>query len=316
MTLTQLEYIIAVHTLKHFGRAAAHCNVTQPSLSMQVQKLERDLGMQIFVRSNPVTVTETGQMIIEQARKIVAEAEALKQLVDQEKGVVGGSLKIGIIPTLAPYLLPQFIQAFTKAHPLVRLGIYELTTGSIVQRLKNGSLDAGIMATPLNIPELKEEFLFYEEFVAYVSPKEKIFSKKYLLPQDMDVDNMWLLEEGHCLRTQVMNLCAQQKHSSAERHVDYAAGSIETLKRFVNKNGGITLLPELATLDLSNSRKSMLRYFKRPAPVREISLLSLKTFTKTRLLAMLKGTIMENLPVQIRKEKEGSKPDSYRVGVG
>ncbi len=316
MTLTQLEYIIAVHTLKHFGRAAAHCHVTQPSLSMQVQKLEQDLGMQIFVRSNPVTVTETGQMIVEQARKIVAEAEALKQLVDHEKGVVGGSLKIGIIPTLAPYLLPQFIQAFTKAHPLVRLGIYELTTGSIVQRLKNGSLDAGIMATPLNIPELKEEFLFYVEFVAYVSPKEKIFKKKYLLPEDMDVDNMWLLEEGHCLRNQVMNLCAQQKHSSAERHADYAAGSIETLKRFVNKNGGITLLPELATLDLSNSRKSMLRYFKRPAPVREISLLSLKTFTKTRLLAMLKETIMDNLPVQIRKEKVGVRPDSYRVGVG
>lgn len=316
MTLTQLEYIIAVHTLKHFGRAAAHCHVTQPSLSMQVQKLEQELGMQIFVRSNPVTVTEAGQMIIEHARKIIAEADNLKQLVEQEKGVVGGSLKIGIIPTLAPYLLPQFIQAFTKTYPQVRLGIAELTTGSIVQRLKNGSLDAGILATPLNIPDLREDFLFYEEFVAYVSPKEKLFKKKYLLPEDIDVDNMWLLEEGHCLRNQVVNLCSQQKHASAERHVDYAAGSIETLKRFVNKNGGITLLPELATLDLSNARKSMLRYFKSPAPVREISLISLKTFTKTRLLAFLKGTIIDNLPAQIRKEKEVVKPDSYRVGVG
>ena len=263
MTLVQLEYIMAVHTLKHFGNAAERCHVTQPSLSMQVQKLERELGVQIFVRTNPVTTTEMGLVVVEQARKILAGVDNLQQLVDEDKGIVGGYIKLGVIPTLAPYLLPQFIQAFTKTYPQIRIGIHELTTEAIVRQLKNGSLDAGIMATPLNVPELKEEFLFNEEFVAYASRKEKIFNKKYLLPDDIDVKKMWLLEEGHCLRNQVMNLCALQRDSSIEKHVDYAAGSLETLKRFVNKNGGITLLPELATLDMSSADKIKLRYFKK-----------------------------------------------------
>ncbi|MGI8638244.1 MAG: LysR substrate-binding domain-containing protein [Segetibacter sp.] len=302
-TLVQLEYIVALQTQKHFAKAAAACHITQPSLSMQVQKLEQELGVQIFVRTSPVEATETGLMIVEQARKVLAEASALRELVEQDKGVVGGSIKLGIIPTLAPYLLPQFIQAFTIAHKAVRLSIHELTTDTIVSQLKNGSLDAGIMATPLNNAALKEEFLFNEEFVAYVSQKEKIFAKKYLLPGDIDVNSMWLLEEGHCLRNQVLNLCALQKNSSLEKHVDYAAGSIETLKRFVNKNGGITLLPELATLDLQDEQKDMLRYFKHPAPVREISLISLKSFPKTRLLILLKKSILENLPPQVLQKR-------------
>jgi len=304
MTLVQLEYIVTLDNLKHFARAAAQCNITQPSISMQVQKLERELGIQIFIRTTPLTTTETGQIVIEQAKKILAEAGMMHQLIEQEKSIVGGSLKIGVIPTLAPYLLPLFIQDFIEAYPRVRLSINELTTENIVRQLKNGSLDAGIMATPLNVPELKEEFLFNEEFVAYVSRKEKIFNKKYLLPGDINVNSMWLLEEGHCLRSQVMNLCALQKDASIEKHFDYTAGSIETLKRFVDKNGGITLLPELATYDLSYSKKNMLRYFKNPAPVREISLITIKTFSKTRLTSILRQTIIKNLPPQMIKKKK------------
>jgi LysR family hydrogen peroxide-inducible transcriptional activator len=262
------------------------------------------LGMQIFIRTTPLTTTETGQIVIDQAKKILAEAGMMHQLIEQEKSIVGGSLKIGVIPTLAPYLLPLFIQDFIEAYPRVRLSINELTTENIVRQLKNGSLDAGIMATPLNVPELKEEFLFNEEFVAYVSRKEKIFNKKYLLPGDINVNSMWLLEEGHCLRSQVMNLCALQKDASIEKHFDYTAGSIETLKRFVDKNGGITLLPELATYDLSYSKKNMLRYFKNPAPVREISLITIKTFSKTRLTSILRQTIIKNLPPQMIKKKK------------
>lgn len=304
MTLVQLEYVVALDNLKHFARAAALCHITQPSLSMQVQKLEEELGVQIFIRTTPVTTTETGQIVITQAKRILAEAGMIHQLIDHEKSIVDGTLKIAVIPTLAPYLLPLFIQGFTKAYPLVRLSIHELTTENIVQQLKNGSIDAGIMATPLNISGLREKFLFNEEFVAYVSRKEKIFNKKYLLPGDIDVNSMWLLEEGHCLRSQVINLCALQRDASIEKHFDYAAGSLETLKRFVDKNGGITLLPELATYDMSNSRKNMLRYFKSPAPVREISLVTLKTFSKTRLIHVLSESIMENLPPQLLKKKK------------
>ena len=304
MTLIQLEYVVALDALKHFARAAAHCHITQPSLSMQVQKLEEELGVKIFIRTNPVTTTATGQIVIEQAKKILSEAHMMQQLIQQEKNIIAGTLKIGIIPTLAPYLLPQFLQAFIKKYPQVRLSIHELTTENIVRQLKNGSLDAGIMATPLNIAELKEAFLFNEEFIAYVSRKEKLFNKKYILPGDIDVHSMWLLEEGHCLRNQVMNLCALQRDASIEKHFDYAAGSIETLKHFVDKNGGITLLPELATYDMTNAKKNMLRYFKSPAPVREISLVTLKTFTKTRLIDILKKTIIETLPPQMEQKKK------------
>lgn len=304
MTLVQLEYLIALNSLKHFAKAADHCHITQPSLSMQVQKLEEELGVQLFIRTNPVTTTETGQIIIEQAKKILAEAGMMQQLIQQEKNIISGTLKIGIIPTLAPYLLPQFLQSFIRQYPQLRLSIQELITENIVRQLKNGSLDAGIMATPLNLTELKESFLFNEEFVAYVSRKEKLFNKKYLLPGDIDVHNMWLLEEGHCLRSQVMNLCALQKDASIEKHFDYAAGSIETLKRFVDKNGGITLLPELATYDMTPAKKNMLRYFKRPAPVREISLVTVKTFPKTRLMNILQQSIIENLPAQMKQKKK------------
>jgi LysR family transcriptional regulator, hydrogen peroxide-inducible genes activator len=304
MTLIQLEYIVALHSLKHFAKAAAQCHVTQPSLSMQVQKLEQELGVQIFLRTNPVTTTESGLIVVEQAKKILSEAGMMHQLIEQEKGIVGGSLKLGIIPTLAPYLLPQFIQAFTNAYPQVRLGIQELTTENITRQLKNGSLDAGIMATPLSVPELKEEFLFNEEFIAYVSRQEKVFTKKYLLPDDIDVNRMWLLEEGHCLRSQVMNLCALQKNASIEKHLDYAAGSIETLKRFVDKNGGITLLPELATYDMTTEQRNMLRYFKSPAPVREIGLITLKTFSKTKLIQLLKEVILKNMPPAMQEKKK------------
>ena len=304
MTLVQLEYVVALDAWKHFAKAAAHCHITQPSLSMQVQKLEEELGVQIFIRTNPVTTTETGQIVIEQATKILAEARMMQERIQQEKDVIAGTLKIGIIPTLAPYLLPQFLQAFIKQYPHVRLSIHELTTENIVRQLKNGSMDAGIMATPLNIAELKELFLFNEEFVAYISRKEKLFNKRYLLPDDINVNSMWLLEEGHCMRSQVMNLCALQRDASIEKHFDYAAGSIETLKHFVDKHGGITLLPELATYNMNSAKKNMLRYFKSPAPVREISLVTLKTFTKTRLINILKQTIMETLPPQMEQKKK------------
>lgn len=179
-------------------------------------------------------------------------------------------------------------------------------TENIVRQLKNGSIDAGIMATPLKIAELKEELLFHEKFVAYVSRKEKLFNKKFILPDDIDVNKMWLLEEGHCLRTQVMNLCALQKDASIEKHFDYAAGSIETLKRFVEKNDGITLLPELATFDMSPAKKNMLRYFRNATPVREISIVTLKTFTKTRLISILKDSIVENLPPQLSADMDST----------
>ncbi|MDB5203531.1 MAG: hydrogen peroxide-inducible s activator [Ferruginibacter sp.] len=304
MTITQLEYIIALDRHRHFGKAAAACFIAQPSLSLQVQKLEEELQVEIFSRNNfPVIPTEIGIQIIEQAKKILAEASLVPELIQQHKKIIGGHIKVGIIPTLAPYLLPLFLHNFMQKYPEVKLSVSELTTDKIIRRLKNGTLDAGILATPLQDTGLVEDPLFYEEFVAYVSKKEKLYNKKFLLPGDIDVNKLWLLEEGHCLRSQVINLCALQKDAAIEKHFDYSTGSIETLKRFVEKSQGITLLPELATLDMPASKKQMLRYFKSPAPVREISLVTEKSFIKRKLLAILHEEIMAALPASIMQKK-------------
>jgi LysR family hydrogen peroxide-inducible transcriptional activator len=304
MTLHQLEYIVAVDTYRHFGKAALHCFISQPSLSMQIQKLETELKITIFSRNSyPVIPTETGVLVIEQARKILAETGVIQELIQHQKKVVMGHIKLGIIPTLAPYLLPLFLHSFINKYPDVKISISELTTEKIIKRLKNGTLDAGIMATPLNETGLKEELLFYEEFVAYVSKKEKLFVKKYLLPGDIDVNKLWLLEEGHCLRNQVMNFCELQKTAAYEKHFDYETGSIETLKRFVEKNQGITLLPELATLDMGAAQKQMLRYFKNPAPAREVSIVTLKSFVKVKLIEIFKDEILRSLPPSVKKKK-------------
>lgn len=207
MNLQQLEYIVAVDITRHFVSAAERCFVTQATLSMMIKKLEEELGVVIFDRSKqPVVPTETGQRLIEQAQTILHEINRMKEIVQEEKDEVRGTLKLGIIPTLAPYLLPLFLRAFMKKYPLVNLQIFEMITDTAIQKLKQNELDIAIMATPVNNPALREEPLFYEQFVVYASSDEKLM-KKYLLADDIDVNRLWLLEEGHCLRSQVINLC-------------------------------------------------------------------------------------------------------------
>jgi len=208
MTLVQLEYIIAVDTWRHFATAAAKCFVTQPTLSMQIQKLEEELGVRLFDRSKvPVVPTVEGVEIIQQARVVLKEAERLGEIVRERKGEMVGELRLGILPTVAPYLLPLFLSSFLQQYPGIRLTVIELTTEAIVERLKKNLLDAGVLVTPLHEPGIFEQPLFYEEFVVYVSPAEPAYKKRYVLADDIDVRHLWLLEEGHCLRSQIMHLC-------------------------------------------------------------------------------------------------------------
>jgi LysR family hydrogen peroxide-inducible transcriptional activator len=298
MNFQQLEYIVAVDTLKHFSSAAAKCNVTQPTLSMMIQKLEEELEVKIFDRSKqPVQTTEIGQTVVDQARMILGEAANLKKLVAQQKGAISGDLRIGIIPTLAPYLLPLFLSQFLKDYPLLKLKISELTTDEIVAKLNAQQLDAGILATPLKIQSIQEHPLFYEQFVVYASPNErKMMKKKYLLADDIDVNRLWLLEEGHCLRSQVVNLCELKRKESLLQNLDYEAGSIETLRKMVDMNSGITILPELAIRDLSKQQLENIRYFKSPAPVREISIVTYRYFVKSHLIEALRKEILLAIP--------------------
>lgn len=304
MTFTQLAYIVAIDNCRHFAKAASQCFITQPTLSMQVQKLEEELGLKLFDRTKqPVVPTEAGAAIIEQARKILGEKNMIEEIVQQKKGIITGLLKVGIIPTLAPYLLPLFIQKFIRQYPLVKLTITELTTELIIAKLREGKIDVGILVTPLDEQGIKEQPLFYEEMMAYVSKKDKAFKKTYMLAQDIDPNHLWLLEEGHCFRSQIINLCELRKASAEGGHFDYEAGSIETLRRLVEQNDGITILPELATLDLTAKQMQLIRHFKQPAPVREVSMVTHRDFVKKRLVELLKRSILDSLPEKIKKNK-------------
>jgi LysR family transcriptional regulator, hydrogen peroxide-inducible genes activator len=305
MTLVQLEYIIAVDTYKHFGIAATHCFVTQPSLSMQIQKLEDELGVKIFDRSKqPVITTETGTLIIYQAKTIMQQCEELHNTVAATKNKIDGHLRLGVIPTLAPYLLPLFVQQFSKQYTDVKLTIVELTTELIIQKLKDGRIDVGLLVTPLQEAGIKEEPLFYEELVAYVSNKNEAYKKTYMLAKDINPNKLWLLEEGHCLRGQIENLCELRKQSKEGSHFEYEAGSLETIRKMVDLNDGITILPELATHDFTAKQQRSIRYFKSPAPVREVSLVTHRDFVKRKLVQLLKENILAHLPEKIKTNKQ------------
>lgn len=305
MNLQQLDYIIAVDTHRHFQQAANKCFVTQATLSMMIQKLEEELGVKIFDRSKkPVKPTDIGKKIIAQARRIAAEAARVNELIKEEKGEVSGELKIGIIPTLAPYLLPLFLKKFVTDYPQVKLLINEFTTSTIINRLKDGLLDAGILATPLNDNSVKEQVMFYEKYFLYVNENESGFNKQYVLPVDIDINRLWLLEEGHCMRSQILNLCELKKQHEMEERIHYEAGSIETLKNLVDKNFGITIVPELATFNLTASQKKRLRYFKPPTPVREISIATHRQYVKVKLIEALKETILALIPKEMKENKK------------
>jgi len=304
MTFTQLEYIIAIDTCRHFANAAEQCHITQPTLSMQVQKLEEELEVKIFDRSKqPVVPTEAGIAIIEQARVILAQRNELLESILARKGLVAGELRIGIIPTLAPYLLPLFIQPFIKKHPGVKIVVHEMMTELIITRLREGKIDAGILVTPLQEPGINEIVLFYEELMAYVSRKNAAYEKNYVLPQDIDPNKLWLLEEGHCFRSQIVNLCELRKISRETSRFDYEAGSIETLRRMVEMNDGITIIPELATLDMPPKQAQLIRRFKKTPPVREVSLVVHRNFVKKKLVDLLRQEILSTIPEKIRKNK-------------
>jgi LysR family hydrogen peroxide-inducible transcriptional activator len=304
MTFVQLEYIVAVDTYRHFAKAAERCFVTQPTLSMQIQKLEDELSVKIFDRSKqPVIPTEAGMEIIEQARKILSEKNVINEIIHAKKGTFVGELRVGIIPTLAPYLLPLFVQSFNKKYPHVKLIVNEMMTEYIVARLREGRIDVGLLVTPLQENGIKEHVLFYEELLVYVSKKNSAYQKTYVLPQDIDPNKLWLMEEGHCFRSQIVNLCELRRASDAGSHFEYEAGSIETLRRMVELNDGITIIPELTTLEMTPKQFQLIRRFKKPAPMREVSMVVHRDFVKKRLVEALKAEIIAAVPDKIKANK-------------
>ncbi len=305
MTITQLEYIVAVDTYRSFVAAAEKCFVTQPTLSMQVQKLEDTLGVKLFDRSRqPVTPTEIGIEIITQARILLGECEKIKEIITDRQKELSGELKVGIIPTIAPYILPKILHGFIEKYPQVKLIVWEQTTEQIVQQLKLGMIDCGILSTPLHESSLTEIPVFYENFVAYVSKHSKLSKKKSISPDDIDMEEIWILNEGHCMREQVLNICQRRKSTQGFKHFEYNTGSVETLKRMVDQNNGATILPELALAELSDKQLDKVRYFKSPEPAREVSIVIQRNFLKRRMIEALKNEILEFLPKRMKNKKK------------
>lgn len=302
MTITQLKYVLAVAEYQNFTKAAQHCFVTQPTLSMQVQKLEDELDVQIFNRTKkPIQLTNVGLKIVNQAKNIVAEAERISDIVDIEKGFVGGSFKLGIIPTVMPTLLPMFLKIFIRRYPKVKLKIEELNTEELVKRITEGYLDAAIAATPLQIESVKERVLFYEPFVGYISPNHRLKEKKNIQISDLETNDMLLLEDGHCLRESVLSLCKTLKEQEQEAF-QLESGSIEMLVKLANEGMGMTLLPFLNTLDLKVSEAKNLRFFTPPSPAREISLIYNKNELKVHIINSIHQTISEIIRGAIKFE--------------
>lgn len=291
MTITQLHYVLAVAEYKNFTKAAEKVFVTQPTLSMQIHKLEDELEVQIFDRTKkPIELTTVGKKIVEQAQNIVNESDRIQDIVDQEKGFIGGEFKLGVIPTVMPTLLPMFLNNFIKKYPKAQLKIQEMQTDDIIEKLEDGHLDAAIAATPLNNESIKEKVLFYEPFVGYVPPNHRLGQKTELSPSDLELDDVLLLEDGHCFKDNILNLCKVAK-LSPHRTFELASGSFETMIRLANEGLGMTLLPYLHTLELSEKDKNNLKMFKKPIPAREISLLHHKNELKIQMINALQSTI-------------------------
>lgn len=301
MNIQQLDYIIAVDRLRHFAKAAEACGVTQPTLSMMIQKLEEELGVNIFDRKkSPIEPTPIGRKLILQAKVISFNLKQFREIADSARDTVDGELSIAIIPTLAPYIIPKFFGETGKRLPNLKIKISEIRTSEIIEQLKSAQIEVAIVSTPLNEPGILELPLFYERFIAYVSPSEKkMYKKETLLASELDPKGMWLLQEGHCFRSQMLNIC----HKSENSMQVYEAGSIETLIRIVDNNGGYTLIPELHLSALTPEQKEHIRFFSGDEPRREISFIFREDFVKERLINELVDAIKIMIPHDMLDER-------------
>jgi len=301
----QLKYIVELDNKRHFVAAAEACFVTQPTLSMQLKKLEEQLGVEIFDRSNqPIVPTPIGRKIIAQAKLALAENKKIHAIIEDFQQKMEGELRIGIIPSLAPYLLPLFIGNFVKKYPKLKVHVSELLSEDIIEKLQKEELDIGILATPLHEKQLVERLLFYEKILLYVNPSHSYAKRKILDSSDLNADGMWMLSKGHCFRSQVLNLCSMQEEVSEQVGFHYESGSLESIKKFVQKEGGYTLMPELA---LSENVENIALIAIENSPLREISMVHNKNFLKNHLLEKLSEEIKSAVPIEMLNSSKGQR---------
>ena len=303
MTLQQLEYILAVERYRHFGRAAEACNVTQPTLSAMIGKLEEELNAKLFDRNRqPICPTPVGEQVLRQAKEVLAQADSIKDIVEEEKHSLNGTFRVGILPTIAPYLLPRFFPQLMKKYPTLDIRVREMKTHEIKEALLQGDIDAGILAQIEGLEEYEQTHLFYEKYEGYVSREDALFAKETLRTSDVASSrDLWLLDEGHCFRDQMVRFC--QMKSSQTSQLAYNLGSMETFMRMVESGKGITFIPELAVMQLSGEQKELVRPFAIPQPARKIVVLTDKRFIRHSLIDVLQTEIQASIPKSMLKLK-------------
>ncbi len=300
MTLQQLEYIVAVYRTRHFVKAAEACGVTQPTLSAMIQKLEAELDVKLFERSSQqVMPTAIGKVVVEQAWKVLNRARKLKDIVAEEKKSLTGTFRLGILPTIAPYLLPRFFPRLMRENSSLEIRVVEMKTAYIRRAIDRGEIDAAVMVDTGDLDDYALTTLFYEQFFAYVSPSDQLSAKKSIKTSDLSNELLWLLDEGHCFRDQLVKYC--QLKAAKTSQSAYSLGSIETFMRIVENGQGVTFIPELATMQLTPTQKELVRPFAIPIPTREVVIATSKAFVRKSLLDMIVGQIRKSVPEKMLK---------------
>ena len=300
MTLQQMEYIVAVYRLRHFAKAAEHCGVTQPTLSAMIQKLEQELGVKLFERSSQQVVpTAIGRLVVEQAWRVISRARKIKDIVEEERNALSGVFRIGILPTIAPYLLPRFFTRLMEEYPDIDFRVSEMKTADCKKSLARGEIDVAIIVSLGEIEGMEQDSLYFEQFIAYVSESDSLFQSKSIRSADLPGHFLWLLDEGHCFRDQLVKFCNIK--SACDSKLTYSLGSIETFMRMVEAGQGITFIPELALDQLTESQKRLVRPFAIPIPTREVVLLTTKTFVRKGIKQMMINEIRDSVPQRMLK---------------
>lgn len=298
MTLDQLRYALELQRTRNFSRAAEACHITQPSLSVQIAKLEEELGIVLFDRGRAgVEVTDYGRELLKQARVILDETARLGELASELKSEIRGEFRLGVIPTLAPTLLPLFLGGFTRLYPRVRLSIIEERTEKLVQDLDHGRIDGALLSTPARCPDsIVEKVLFYEPFVVFASDDHPILNEKTVGFDKISADEVLLLDETHCLRDQVIQIC-RSKQKPRDNPVRLQSAGLQTLIEYIRRGREFTLLPALAADRLTaKERKSNVRHFEKPVPSRKVSLVFHRARLKRALIDALAKAVLEHVP--------------------
>lgn len=303
MNINQLKYFVELYRVRNFSKAAENLSISQPALSLQIQKLEEEFGFVVVERSTkPLGITVEGERFFEKAVQIIQLMNEFEQLSFELDEEIKGQIRVGIIPTLSPYLTPLFLTPVKQRFPDLKIEIVELVTETILTKLKFNELDAGIISTPVKAAGFGFTPLFYEQFFLYVAESHPLYQQSRISPNEIPTDELWYLTEGNCFQNQINSVCAIPSFESVNSNFRYVSSSIESLKRIVESQGGMTFIPELATLNVPSEFEDLIKPFEDPVPTREISFVYLKSSGLKKLVRALMEVILDTIPKRMKEQ--------------